>query len=796
MKGKRAIVWVMIVTMCLSVMGNGNIGVVHATEVNDEYNIIDMENSSVSPKNAQPGDVVTWKFKLVEDIEATRISLRLTAPNGHSFRVYNGEVKQDLDGFYSVEYTVPEVGLNGEYQISDIEFYNKVTTESVNVYWGTQTEEEAWQNLNALSVEISGQTEDVIAPVIDKQTGQVYVEDGYAYFDFEVVEEGSSIASKRFTIVSYDESSDSWNGCGNWVFAGSYGVCDCGLSDFEEGITYGLKSIEVTDIAGNVGRCDLFEEEKEGIDYIPEKYRFTAEYSELGESDESDTDISDLAEALLIDECSVSPQNATAGDVVTWNIKLKEGYTPWDLTLKYPNDYTMDLRNWVTEEDGTYSCSFKVPMAGYNGLYQVTGLCVQDENDREAGSISTIGDDCVDFSGLDVNVTGLEEDTEPFSLDVSEIEISIQNDAIRISAPVDEELNYIAFQWCWYDERNNIWEPLESSLVFEKEDLVRTDKGYVGEDSLSRIQVIMFDFYELEEDVLFGIGAVHGVDAAGNQTDKYVIPYVIDDNYSWGKVEERTGLDAVPENLRVLLCDDTSDDDLNEEQKSDCSSGHTFGEWTEVTTPTCVKEGVRERSCSVCGKKETEAVAITSKHTYSDWVVVKEAQCNKTGEKTRACTVCGHSETEKIAATGFVKGGEFEKGNVSYEIKTKKGKKGTVVYQGSTKKSKKVKVPKTVKIKGTTYTVTEIADNAFKGNTKMTSITIPEGVTKIGKNAFSGCKNLKTITIKSTKLKTVGKNAIKGINKKATIKVPKKQLKKYKKLFKSKTGYKKTMKIK
>lgn len=44
--------------------------------------------------------------------------------------------------------------------------------------------------------------------------------------------------------------------------------------------------------------------------------------------------------------------------------------------------------------------------------------------------------------------------------------------------------------------------------------------------------------------------------------------------------------------------------------------------------------------------------------------------------------------------------------------------------------------------------------------------------------------------------KVLSVNAIKNIDKKATIKVPKKQLRKYEKLFKSKTGYKKTMKIK
>ena len=77
----------------------------------------------------------------------------------------------------------------------------------------------------------------------------------------------------------------------------------------------------------------------------------------------------------------------------------------------------------------------------------------------------------------------------------------------------------------------------------------------------------------------------------------------------------------------------------------------------------------------------------------------------------------------------------------------------------------------------------------------MKELTIGKYVKKIVTNAFSGCKKLKVITINSTSLKSVGKNAIKGINKKAQIKVPKKKKKAYKKLFKSKTGFKKTMEV-
>ena len=149
---------------------------------------------------------------------------------------------------------------------------------------------------------------------------------------------------------------------------------------------------------------------------------------------------------------------------------------------------------------------------------------------------------------------------------------------------------------------------------------------------------------------------------------------------------------------------------------------------------------------------------------------------------------------------------------------------GTVEYQGQTKKNKKatkISVPPTVEIDKITYKVTAIQNGAFNGYKKLKSVTIgknvetigkkafykctalksvtiPANVTTIGDQAFYGDKKLSKITIKSKKLKKVGKKAIGGINKKATIKCPNKKLAKQykKKLFKSKTGYKKTMKIK
>ena len=88
-----------------------------------------------------------------------------------------------------------------------------------------------------------------------------------------------------------------------------------------------------------------------------------------------------------------------------------------------------------------------------------------------------------------------------------------------------------------------------------------------------------------------------------------------------------------------------------------------------------------------------------------------------------------------------------------------------------------------------------IASNAFKGNKKLTKVTVGANVAKIGKGAFQSCPKLKKITVKSKKLKSVGANALKGISSKAVITVPKAQKKAYTKLFKGK-GQKKTVKVK
>lgn len=129
------------------------------------------------------------------------------------------------------------------------------------------------------------------------------------------------------------------------------------------------------------------------------------------------------------------------------------------------------------------------------------------------------------------------------------------------------------------------------------------------------------------------------------------------------------------------------------------------------------------------------------------------------------------------------KGTVLKSKNTTYKV-TKKGSE--VAFTKISSAAASVSIPATVKISGITYKVTSISPNAFKGNKKLSKVTIGANITSIGKNAFNGCKNLKSIIIKTTKLKNVGQNAFKGIKSTAKIKVPSKQLKAYKKLLKGK----------
>ena len=89
---------------------------------------------------------------------------------------------------------------------------------------------------------------------------------------------------------------------------------------------------------------------------------------------------------------------------------------------------------------------------------------------------------------------------------------------------------------------------------------------------------------------------------------------------------------------------------------------HKYDGGKVTTAATCVQEGVKTYTCSVCGAKKTEAIAKTA-HTYDSGKVTVPATCTTDGVKTYTCTVsgCGHQKTEAIPKLGH----HFDEGKVT-----------------------------------------------------------------------------------------------------------------------------------
>lgn len=78
--------------------------------------------------------------------------------------------------------------------------------------------------------------------------------------------------------------------------------------------------------------------------------------------------------------------------------------------------------------------------------------------------------------------------------------------------------------------------------------------------------------------------------------------------------------------------------------------GHSWGEWTTTTAPTCIVEGVSTRTCSRCGQLQTQSVPLGEHHYFLE---THPATCIENGYDLHTCTVCGDKyEDHVIPASG------------------------------------------------------------------------------------------------------------------------------------------------
>ncbi len=147
------------------------------------------------------------------------------------------------------------------------------------------------------------------------------------------------------------------------------------------------------------------------------------------------------------------------------------------------------------------------------------------------------------------------------------------------------------------------------------------------------------------------------------------------------------------------------------------------------------------------------------------------------------------SDTNKVSGSkdrGLrVSGGKVyvESGNAKMLV----NEKDLIVSGAADKKMKVVTIPAKVKFDKEIFRVTQIGNNAFKNQKKLTKVVIGKNVSQIGNKAFYKCKNLKNVIIKSDKLSkySVANDAFLKMSKKCKFKLPAKKSKEYQSILKA-----------
>lgn len=302
-------------------------------------------------------------------------------------------------------------------------------------------------------------------------------------------------------------------------------------------------------------------------------------------------------------------------------------------------------------------------------------------------------------------------------------------------------------------------------------------------------------------------------------TDKKAVGTVVaGENDGKGEISDLTGTDSLAGNEMITVLNNNLTDNaamkkaqdlLNNNWENPLSEDVSLLTWENEEGKPALKGLLNTAYTGDSTIKEPEKNSEDTKNP-SDSNIDKETKDTETKDtETKDADTKNNTVKTKVPKKGKIL---KDKTGAKYKVTKSSAKNGTVSYMSAKNGIKgTVTIPATIKVNGITYKVTSIKANAFKGNKKITKVTIGKNVTEIeknafsgctklktvvignhvksiGANAFSGCKNLKDITVKSTKLtkKNVGNKAFAGTSKNAVVKVPSKKLKVYKSLLQSK----------
>ena len=193
--------------------------------------------------------------------------------------------------------------------------------------------------------------------------------------------------------------------------------------------------------------------------------------------------------------------------------------------------------------------------------------------------------------------------------------------------------------------------------------------------------------------------------------------------------------------------------------------GHVPSEWYIIKDVTCGENGEQVQVCNRCGEVlEKEQIPATGKHKFGSWRTVKAATVLSEGQRERSCSVCGKKDRASIAKlkkvlTLNVRGTIPVKVKQTFRVSVTMGKGDSVkTWKSSNTKIATVKSGTVRGVKAGRATITVTLKSGISKNFKVkvqktdvatTSIKVMDAVTKktVGKSVSLKAKGrLKLVT--------------------------------------------------
>ncbi|MBR2388194.1 MAG: hypothetical protein IKB02_05440 [Clostridia bacterium] len=140
--------------------------------------------------------------------------------------------------------------------------------------------------------------------------------------------------------------------------------------------------------------------------------------------------------------------------------------------------------------------------------------------------------------------------------------------------------------------------------------------------------------------------------------------YIVDKGTTWGEwANNNSPFAVVAEQISkdggtTFICnsDDTrvyaTDEMLRDGIYASSCEHSAWGEWVITKEPTCIEDGLKERTCSSCGEVQTQVVPASEEYHNYEYYGSQSATCTADGYTKYKCSHCGDIKTTWYDALG------------------------------------------------------------------------------------------------------------------------------------------------